>query len=417
MSNLLIETLKSGLDPTLAERLENDNILYNEAQSYLQKLLVNEQLLSTDSFTINTQDSGNQKTLTEEIAELDLALRQIDLNLAQATNNNRNLIVEVCHDLRNVSDKIEVRLETEIKAILHEIREKQILSAAGSYDKVDASITENNFILKNIDSVLDIMELPTLCKLCILQGNYQEALEISTLAKMLKIKFPQLKTFSKIQAQIKLELQFMVRGLIKLLNTNLKQSHILKIFQILNRPDLMLFGVDQESLHSAARTKALKIIYLNSRFKFITSEVASLKPLLKFKSITHLKRYIEVYREHLFNSLSIYFAIFGTAPLGLANEEDGVLINAYIINLAKPLVNEIRSHLSAQAENEKDDPIELRSQRDGIILQVIYLCKSLSKHGMDFESYVASALCRQEPALVAIEDWNHSMAKVRKFRA
>lgn len=425
MSGLLIDTLKTGLDPLLSSTLDTDSQLRDVAESYLQELLINEQLLSTETFTTTSQgETGGEhkKTLTEEIAELDLSLRQIDLQLAALTNSNRDLIVDVSQDLKNATGKIEVDLEKGISAMVHSLKDSHIRVDTKSTEKHLSSITINNTILSNIDSVLDLLELPTLCRLCIMQGNYQEALEISTLVKMLIIKLPKLVTFHKIQEQIEKELQLMVRGLIKLLNTNLKQSNILKIFQILNRQDLVQTSIDagaklDSKQLSKQREKALKIIYLNSRFKFISNEVDNLKPLLKLRKMTYLKRCIEVYREYLFNSLSIYYAVFGSNLLNEASDEDKFLVSTYIKSLVKSMVTILRENFPVSSDINAEDDLDFTSRRDGVILQIIYLCKSLDKYGVNFESAITWELCMKEPVLIKDEEWTRNLAKVKKFRA
>lgn len=423
--SLLLETLTENLDPALANHLATNKSLSQVADSYLQDLLINDQLLSTDTFTTTSElDAlGSQKrTLTEEIAELDLQLRQIDLQLVALTNSNRDLIVDVSQDLKSATNKIEVRLEKEMSGMMHSLKDSHIRIDAKSAEKHTASITLNNAVLSNIDSVLDILELPTLCRLCIMHGNYQEALEISTLVKMLIIKFPKLATFHKIQFQIEKELQLMVQGLIKLLNTNLKQSNILKIFQILNRPDLVQGSTSSSSLASdpkamaRLREKSLKIIYLNSRFKFISNEAATLKPLLKLKKMTYLKRYIEVFREYIFNSLSIYLAIFLTASLSSTNDEDKLLINTYIRNLVSLIVDELRLHFPLTGPGAAEDDLDDASRRDGVVLQIIYLCKSLDKYGVNFESAITWELCMKDPVVITEEEWTRNLTKVKKFR-
>lgn len=415
MSGLLVDTLKSGLEPELAAQLDASETLRRDAEAFLQDLLINEQLLSTDTYT--TTSSASTKTLTEEIAELDLALRTLEVQLAQLTNANRDLIVDVSRDLKAATDKIDTRLGSELSALVLSLSDAgHMRMDSRAADKLALAILANNLVLLNIDTILDVLELPTLCRLCIMQGNYQEALEVSTMVKMLIIKFPTLALFRKIEAQIRRELHLMVRGLIKLLNTNLKQSNILKIFQILNRPDLVDIarGAGSVAPSSLLREKALKIIYLNSRFKFIHNEVASLRPLLKLKKLTYLKRYIEIYREYLFNSLSIYYAIFRTNSLDANEDDDMFLINSYVSNLAKMLVAELRAYLP---ELGPLDDLDSTSLRDGVILQVIYLCKSLDKYGIDFESIITWELCIKAPPLISQADWTRNLAKVKKFRS
>ncbi|QRG36997.1 hypothetical protein FDK38_001363 [Candidozyma auris] len=420
MSNILLDTLKEGLDPNLAALLNSDEKLKNETQHYLEELLVNAELLSTEMFTTSTGPSTdtNTKNLVEEIAELDHQSRQIELQLASIANEHRDLIIGVSEDVRHVHKTIAEDLPKEIKAMKMGFAGKNFLDTKVA-KKVSRAIAANNSILSNMDSILDIYELPTLCGLCIMQGNYQEALEISTSVKMLTVKFPNSLTFKKLQDQIDNELKVMVRGLIKLLNTNLKQSNILKIFQILNRPNLVpngdsLNGDDQ----NISGNKTLKLIYLNSRFKFIMNEVASLKPLLKLKKLTYLKRLIEIYREHLYNSLSIYHAIFLSSGLHVDADDDKVLLHMYIKKLVYYMIEELRSHLPGVGEGDRDaDEIEKAGMRDGVILQVIYLCRSLSKYGLDFESFITWELCMKEPVLIQKADWTRNLSKWKKFKS
>lgn len=422
MSGLLIDTLKEDLDPYIAEQLNTNKELRNVAETYLQEILVNKQLLSTDVFTTTSElDSDKSKeqtkTITEEIAELESRQRQLDVKLGEITNENRDTVIGVSQNLNTATSKIENDLELEILTILKNLDEQKISLNSRNTEKNVRAMASDYSILMNVDSILDIFELPTLCRLCIMQGNYQEALEIATLVKMFAIKYSKLDTFRIMQLQIEQELRLMTKGIIKLLNTNLKQSNILKIFQILNRPDIIPVIEDtNENQNSAeSREKPLKLIYLNSRYKFIISEVESLKPLLKLKKWTYVKRYLEIYREYLFNSLSIYHAIFGTNFLDSLNLENQFMINMYVKALLDPLTKVLREHLAESSSDEAET--DFVNKRDGVILQVIYLCRSLAKYGVDFESAITWKLCMEEPIVISEADWSRNLAKVKKFRA
>ncbi|KAK6456667.1 uncharacterized protein RJT20DRAFT_126691 [Scheffersomyces xylosifermentans] len=480
MSGILLETLKHDLEPELQRYVDSDAQLRELSDSYLQDLLINDELLSTEIYTTTTTTNENQsshkRTLIEEIAELDSRQHDINLKLAAITNENRDLIIDISNDLNTFNTTVSVDYNKEIDAMLKVLdvenhnsnaisttnTNNNVISAAQSSmsttsNKFHVSINEkltnaikiNNSVLTNIDSVLDLLELPTLCKLCILQGNYQESLEISILVQALLIRFPKLVIFQRIQAQVEQELKLMVRGLIKLLNTNLKQNNILKIFHILNKLDILGYGSssDESIKGYSSQTKSttnngtknnnsninrqhqkdklLKIIYLNARFKFITNEIAALKPLIKFNKLSYLKRFIEIYREFIFNSFSIYYAIFNVstsisnASLDTSNE-DNLLINSFIRSLAILLVQELHKYLPevfALKGAEEDVELDIQTKKDGLILQIIYLCKSLSKYNIDFESVILSELCFKENSLINEIDWTRNLSKVKKFRS
>lgn len=441
MSGILLDTLVEDLDPTLAEFLKCNSELRQISEQYLVDLLINDDLLCTDTYTTTSKSTntdvsnseGQSRTLTEEIAELDLQQREIKMQLASITNNNRDLIIDISNDLSSIREDVNSGFDKEINSMI------KILDMENSNgdkfeipenERLNNSMITYNSILSNIDSVLDLLELPTLCKVCILQGNYQESLEISILVQTLVIRFPNLTIFQKIHYQVEQELKLMVKGLIKLLNTNLKQNNILKIFQILNKLDLLNYNtssaisssVNITSNKKLQKEKFLKIVYLNARFKFIINELSNLTPLLKFNKLTYLKRYIEIYREFIFNSLSIYHAIFNYSPasneIDIKHEEDNLLISQFIKNLASLLAEELKKYLPELiAPGDNDDNIDKQTQKDGLILQIIYLCQSLAKYNVDFESLITWELCYRNNAILSEEDWLKNMAKVKKFRA
>ncbi|ODV77727.1 uncharacterized protein CANTADRAFT_54613 [Suhomyces tanzawaensis NRRL Y-17324] len=437
MSDILLDTLVSSLDSDSQKYLENDSQVRQQSEAFLLELLINDDLLSTDIYTTttttNTTSKEHKPTLIEVIAELELRQRQINVELASFTNENKDLIIEISSDLNTVDSTIKNDYDHELSAMLN-VLEGGLPSKfqVSINEKLTNSIKSSNTILSNIDSVLDFLELPALCKLCILQGNYLESIEISILVQALIIRFPKLVIFQKIHEQVVAELRLMVKGLIKLLNTNLRQNSILKIFQILNKlqgdPSIGFYGSSDENGQKTSSTKDksnndkfLKIIYLHARFKFIVNELSNLKPLIKFNKLTYLKRFIEIYREFLFNSLSIYFAIFNptSSNTHLESPEDKLLVNQFIRNLANILSEEVKRYLPdilSPNDADDEDEFDVQSRKDGLILQITYLCKSLSKYNVDFEAIMVSKLGFGVDSLITEEDWLRNLAKVKKFR-
>lgn len=402
--SILLSTLLEELPPELSDYLDNDPLLQSSCNQYLLDLLVNDDLLSTETYTTTT--TSKKKTLIEAIAELDESQRNINLELSSITNENRSLILEISDDLNTLETSFKGDYPQHVDAMLATLEHGNF--HVNINDKLTSNIKVNNSILSKIDSVLDFLELPTLCKVCILQGNYQESLEISILVQAFVIRFPKLAIFQQIHQQVEQELKLMVKGLIKLLNTNLKQNNVLKIFHILSKLDLTNFNSSIHNPSTNHKDKFLKIIYLNARFKFITTELGTLKPLIKFNKLTYLKRFIEIYREFIFSSLSMYHSIFNSS-----SDEDLLLINQFVKNLAQILCDEITLYLPQIDDSEEFD---IQSQKDGLILQIIYLCKSLANYNVDLESIIISDLCFSENALFEEQDWIRNLAKVKKIR-
>ncbi|EMG47521.1 COG8 Conserved oligomeric Golgi complex subunit 8 [Candida maltosa Xu316] len=398
MSSLLLDSLKDGLDDEYIQLLNSNPKFAQEAETYLQELLINDDLLSTDPYTTTSETEVHKKTLIEEIAELDMIKHDTNVKLSSITSNNRDLIIDISNDLQFVTKQMREDYPQAVDTLLKNLSDDLNMESLASQYNLKSTIDINNTILNKIDSVLDILELPTLCKLCILQGNYQESLEISIYIQSLMIRYPKITLFQQINQQIDQELQVMVKGLIKLLNTNLKQNHVLKIFQILNK----LFDTSRNS------DLVLIKIYLNSRFKFILNEVSSLKPLIKFNKLTYLKRYIEIYREFIFSSLSVYNIIF-------KNNSQDVIIGQFVRSLINLLCQEFKRYLpdikSQKSNSSYETEIDLASSIDGLILQLIYLCRSLASFHLDFEPIILLELV--SPDLIPESDWLRNITKIK----
>ncbi|KAI5965651.1 uncharacterized protein KGF55_001013 [Candida pseudojiufengensis] len=378
-SSIVLQSLRSDLDPIHQSLLENDQNLRNLAEDYLQDLLINDELLSTDHFTTT---NSPKKSIIEEIAELDSQKFQINQELSSITDSNKDLIIDVNNDINEIHGNLTNDYVNSIESLLKSLNidHTHIQHVSNKYEK----------ILSNMDSILDILELPVLCRLFILQGNYQESLEISTFIKSLIIRFPKIKIFKVINSSIEVELNKMFNGLIKLLNTNLKQSNLFKIFQILNK--LETNSNNDQFLHS---------IFLNSRFKLINNEISSLKPILKFNKVTYLKRYLETYREYLYSSLSLYYSIF-------KNNIKVILVNQFVTSLIHQLCKEMELYFP-KIEGDNDD----NQNNDGLILQLIYINKSLASFQFEFEPLILLNLCYQNE-LFTEDDWVRNLSKTKR---
>ena len=113
-------------------------------------------MLSTDPYTTASGDSSyHKKTLTEEIAELDMSQHEINNKLSTITNSNRDLIIDISNDLQFINHQItkEYNQNTEnlVKSITGDFR---IDSSTSNYFNLKTNISINNTILNNIDSVL-----------------------------------------------------------------------------------------------------------------------------------------------------------------------------------------------------------------------------------------------------------------------
>lgn len=357
--------------PLLLDTLSQTPLTEDEAkecQSYLEGLLVNDVLLSTDNFT--TSSAGNHKTVVEEIAELDQQQRQINDKLGDVTSNHRDILIQLEEDVS--------LLTTDLTATYPD-RVRQMANpkiGAINVDKMMQQVRTSSSVLKHVDSILDVLELPSLARLCVSQGNYHEALEILILVKSYCIRFPNITAFKRIEAQVDAELHQMVKGLVRLLATNVKQHMLTKMFQILTKLDI-------------GPPLMLQLLFLQGRYKFILLELALLKPLLKLPNkMTYLKRVVEVFREHGYASLFQYLSLFSQRTLP-------GLVSQFATQLGVTLVQYLLEHLSETIEHAENDNI------DSLLLQLVYLAKSLSKFGASIDVILHKGLLEW----VSPEDW------------
>lgn len=365
--SLLLQTL-GGTDLTPDEA--------KECQAYLEELLVNDGLMCTDNFTTTSAASGT-KTLVEEIAELDQQQRQINDKLGELTSNHRDVLIQLETDITTVAENLTTKYPEELTQI------PKLQIGLTNIDKLMSQVKTSSSVLQHIDSILDLLELPSLARLCITQGNYHEALEILVLVRSYCIRFPQIEAFKLIQAQVDAELQHMVKGLIRLLSTNVKAHLLGKIFQILTKLDI-------------GTSETLQLLFLQGRYRFILQELALLKPLLKLPNkMTYLKRLVEVFREHGYATLYLYQSLFPLAT-------NPLLVSQFCHQLADTLTEILVGHLAeTKAYPENDGSI------DGLLLQLVYLTKSLSKFGANFEVLLKERLSDW----VTSEDWVRNIKK------
>lgn len=173
-------------------------------------------------------------------------------------------------------------------------------------------------VLENIDPITQIMELPFLTRTCICMGHYQEAIMLYEFTNTLVLKFPNSKIIEKVCENVLLEIQHtMVHGLVNLFNSNLGVNSIKKTLQFLN---------SIPPFKNNRNNNTLLTVYLQMRTKFIINEIenysvssdsaagrmADTKNPNLSESLVEItiKKQIEIVREHLYNTISVFMKNF-----------------------------------------------------------------------------------------------------------
>lgn len=168
-------------------------------------------------------------------------------------------------------------------------------------DDRDEMTTGLGAVLENLSKITDLMELPFLARTCIRTGHYREAVMLYNFSKSLLTKFPGSSTVERIHRNVSDETTMtMLTGLVRLLSTNLTTNQLKKVLNYL----VAIPPFDNKD------KSCLLQIYLQMRRVFIKQE-SSAYSLVQERSNDALremmvKRKIEVLREHLHMSLSVF---------------------------------------------------------------------------------------------------------------
>lgn len=233
--------------------------------------------------------------------------------------------------------------DDEFHRALQTLRQRVMTKNEMSKVNSSASLTS---IFENLTSITDLMELPSLAQTCIKTGHYQEAIMLYTHTTSLKAKFPDSSIVSDISASVQDAVgTTMLTGLIKLLSTNLTINSIKKILQYL---------VAIPPFSENDNNDALLIVYLAARLKFIEDEIDSYSSeeanannsLLEISA----KRQIEVIREHIYMSLTVYSKIFDVLLTEVVIALDARLRNTESVEKGEEKIEETEEKIEEKQE-------------------------------------------------------------------
>ncbi|ESX01987.1 hypothetical protein KL918_005037 [Ogataea parapolymorpha] len=407
-TGLLLETLWNELPTEVENLLDTSEAYKTDALKFLTDLLDqdrSETLLSTNvKPSFETEHSGH--TLIERIAELESSQRILEAQIKKCVHSNLNNSLKLnkvytdcvsmfkndfneCREFLSTNfSKSEDAMDTQQKS--EESNWKDLLKTQHPYSKHE-QLQENrqssSIILSKMDNIMDILELPALANACVKTGHYAECVEIASHVRRLSIRYSDIAIIQRVEHDVQLEIREMVNGLIRLLNTDLRQSSIIKIVTYLKRigpfqkrlkeqEDNRLV---QERDTELVSNEFLQKIFLKSRYQFILNELDVLVPLKKSNSIdNYLKRCVEVIREHCFQTVVTFESIFPNDNSKAVKN----LLYSFIKSLIYRLCEILKENWSQVGDTNKD----------GLLLQLIYCSQSLGRIGGDFNVIILDQL-------------------------
>ncbi|RIA91699.1 Dor1-like family-domain-containing protein [Glomus cerebriforme] len=162
-----------------------------------------------------------------------------------------------------------------------------------------------NTILEHHDNLLEILEIPQLMDTCVRNGLYSEVMDLSQHVARLVSKHSNIPLIRQIEQDVKQTMQLMLSNIISLLREQIKLPSCLKVIGYLRR---------MEAFDEAE----LRLVFLLSRDAYLQTLIRAIDKEKK-DPVHYLKKWIDIFREHFFDIITQYRAIFADDGGGLAS--------------------------------------------------------------------------------------------------
>jgi len=193
---------------------------------------------------------------------------------------------------------------------------------------------------------------------CVRNGYYQEAMELSSHAKDLQRRYVRMRLVQDVAREVESVEQLMLAQLFSLLREPVKLPTAIKTVSYLRRMNLM----DELSIGLAFLSGRL----FNFRIQLLQLEKDRTEP------IKYLRRYIDFFREHVYDIMSQFTALF--------DDFDALM------SFAGQCITDLVSLVSSYVPKIASDPASLSS----VLIQLGYCSLSFSRLGLDFAPLIAA---------------------------
>ncbi|KAI0734426.1 Dor1-domain-containing protein [Fomitopsis betulina] len=257
-------------------------------------------------------------------------------------------------------------------------------SSARSFAEDTRSIQKDRrraaLVLEHHDKLHDVLSLPTLLDSCVRNHTYNEALLLAQHAAVLAARFPENALVQSVKAECDARVQAMLGQLLRMLSEQAKLPALFRAVGFLRKMDVL----DEPELALAFLTG--RGVYLDGLLKTVEIEkrgVEGDKEREKEAYARYLKRYVDLWREGVYDVVTQYTTIFlerapstsGTVPTQLH-----MLLTTFTgLHLQRllTLLRETLPHIP--------DPSLLTS----LLTQLTYCANSFARVGMDFKALLA----------------------------
>ncbi|WVN90519.1 uncharacterized protein L203_105755 [Cryptococcus depauperatus CBS 7841] len=239
--------------------------------------------------------------------------------------------------------------------------EEECRTFASSTNQIQALRSKASLVQEHQDKLLDLLELPQLMMTCVRNGYYQEAMELLAHSKSIEQKY-KISLVQDVAQEAKGVLDLMIAQLLSLLREPVKLPALIKTVAFLRRLDVL----DETELG---------LVFISSRYHNFRVQLVQIERD-RTDPIRYMREYIDLFREHVYDIISQFTAIFIDSPESIPQITSFVhQAIAEVIILVESYVPQL-SHDSASSSS--------------ILIQLGYCAMSFSRVGVDFASLVAA---------------------------
>ncbi|KAJ3105943.1 conserved oligomeric Golgi complex component [Phlyctochytrium planicorne] len=239
--------------------------------------------------------SCSLETLLNQPQDLEQESRRINTQLADLafTEHRSFLNANACsRAIRSTFDGLDMRIEAVSESLADLEASCKRFEEATTPIMLDRKRT--NVVVGQQAKLLDILEIPQLIDTFIRNGYYEEAMELQVHVARLVLRHPDVSILNQISSDVQSAMKLMLGQLISLLRGNCKLPMSIRIIGYLRRME-------------AFPEPELRLVFLKQKdayLKTLLDEVGAVE------GIEYMKKYTEILREHLFDIVTQYKAIF-----------------------------------------------------------------------------------------------------------
>ncbi|CCL98072.1 uncharacterized protein FIBRA_00066 [Fibroporia radiculosa] len=254
-------------------------------------------------------------------------------------------------------------------------------------------------VLEHHDKLYDVLSLPTLLDSCIRNYNYNEALLLASHSNGLAQRFPANPLIQSVKAECDSRVQAMLGQLLRMLREQAKLPALfraigfLRKMDVLSEPELALAFLTGREVYLDG---VLKTVEIDKR------DVQGDKEREKEAYARFLKRYIDLWREGVYDVVTQYTSIFLDPVTSMSTSETAKLplpqLHALLMTFTTMHLERLLTLLRDTLPHVTD-PSLLTS----LLTQLVYCANSFARVGMDFKGLLAPIFVRAVRTSVTAE--------------